>query len=94
MAKFNKKISLAIQNTRNALLKAHIKIVLKELRNSAQIKMKIGNQHNILENKALIHLNGAPRDNPTSQIIPKCDVLLTDHGIKAGEPYSTSSRVA
>jgi hypothetical protein len=65
MGKSDKKVPLAIQNTRKTLIKVHFKKVLKELQNREQIKMQIGNQHNSLKNKVLVHSNGAMSDKLT-----------------------------
>jgi hypothetical protein len=51
-------------------------IVLKKLRNRKHIEMQIGNQGNILEHKALVHPNGATRDNLTSRLIPESGSTL------------------
>ena len=56
--------------------------------------MQIRNQSNILEDKTLIHLNGAKRDNLTSRLIPECDVFLTNYGVEARELFVASSHVA
>jgi hypothetical protein len=64
------KTPLSIQNLRTTLLKAHFKVILKELPNRKQIKMQIRNQSNILEDKTLVHLNRATSDNLTSRLIP------------------------
>ena len=80
------KISLRIKNSRQASLKAHFKAVPKELRNRKQIEIQIRNQCNILEKKTLVNLIGSMRDHLTFAIIPKSDVLLALHGVKAGEP--------
>jgi hypothetical protein len=56
--------------------------------------MKFRNQSNILEHKALVHPNGSMRDNLTSRLIVECDVLLTNHGVEAGEPFGASGHVA
>jgi hypothetical protein len=61
---------LSIQNSRKALFKAHFIVILKELQNRKQIEMQIRNQSNILEENALVHSNGAMRDNLTSRLIP------------------------
>jgi hypothetical protein len=55
------KIFLRVKNLRQASLKVHLKAVLKELRNQKQIGVQIRNQSNILQNKALIDLNGLTR---------------------------------
>jgi hypothetical protein len=81
MEKSANKISLGIQNLRKAPLKVNFIVIFKELRNRKQIEMQIRVQSNILEYKALVHPNGATRDNLTSRLIPKCDVFLTSHGV-------------
>jgi hypothetical protein len=57
------------------------------------IKMKIVDQSNILENKTLVHYNGATRDNLTTSIVLESDVLLANHGVKAGETSSVFGHV-
>jgi hypothetical protein len=81
------KISLRVKNSRQAGLKAHFKAILKKLRNIKQIKMKIRDQSNILQDKALVNPNGPTRKHLTFAIVPKCDVLLTLHGVEAREPF-------
>ena len=88
------KISLRIKNSRQASLKAHLKTILKELRNWKQIEMQIWNQSNILQDKTLIDPNGPTRKHLTFAIIPESDLLLTLHGVEAGEPFWTSGHVA
>jgi hypothetical protein len=88
------KIPLGIQNLRQSLFKAHFIVILKELRNRNQIEMQIQNQSNILENKTLVHLNEATRDNLTSRLILKCDVFLNIHGVVTGEPFVASNHLA
>jgi hypothetical protein len=88
------KIPTGIQNLRQALFKAHFLVIVKELQNWKQIEMQIRDQSNILENKAIVHSNGATRNNLTSWLIPECDVFLTNHGVEAGEPFWASSHVA
>jgi hypothetical protein len=67
---------------RQALLEAHFKIVHKKLQKREKIKMQVQNQCNILDNKVLISPNGAPRDNLTSTIVPKSDVLISSHRVE------------
>jgi hypothetical protein len=69
-------------------------VILKELRNRKQIEIQIRNQSNILKNKTLVHLNRATRYYLTSQLIFECDVFLTNHGVKTGEPFFGSGHVA
>jgi hypothetical protein len=80
------KIPMGIPNLRQVLFKTHFTVILKELRNWKQIEMQIWNQSNILENNALVHPNGAMRNNITSWLIPECDVFLTNHEVEAREP--------
>ena len=80
------KISLRIKNSRQAGLNVHFKAVLKELQTKEQIEMQIRSQSNILQNKTLVDPNGPTRKHITFAIVPDCDVLLTLHGIEAGEP--------
>jgi hypothetical protein len=56
--------------------------------------MKIRNKSNIIEHKALIHLNGVTRDNLTSLLIRECDVFLTNHGVEAREPSRAFGHVS
>ena len=72
----------------------HFKAILKELRNRKQIEMQIWNQSNILQDKTLIDPNGPTRKHLTYAIVPECDVLLTLHGVEAGEPFWTFGHVA
>ena len=44
--------------------------------------MEIGYQSNVLENKTIVHLNGAMRNNIISRIILECDVLLPIIGLR------------
>jgi hypothetical protein len=81
------KISLRVKNSRQAGLKAHFKATLKKLRNRKQIEMQIRDQSNILQDKALIDPNGPTRKHLTFVVVPECDVLLTLHGVEAGEPF-------
>lgn len=55
--------------------------------------MQIENYCNILK-KALVHLNGVMRDNLTSGIVPKSDLLLSNHRVEAGEPFCVSCHVS
>jgi hypothetical protein len=55
--------------------------------------MQIRNQSNILENKTLVHSNGAMRNYLTSRLIHECDVFLTNHRVETGEPFFASSHV-
>jgi hypothetical protein len=87
-------LPLSIQNSRKALFKVHFIVILKELQNRKQIELQIRNQSNILEDKTLIHSNGATINNLTSRHIPECDVFLTIHGVEAGEPFVASGHVA
>jgi hypothetical protein len=88
------KIPTGIQNPRQAIFKAHFVFMLKELRNIKKIEMQVWDQGNILENKTLVHSNGARRDYLNSRRIPECDVLLTNHGAEAGDPFFASDHVA
>jgi hypothetical protein len=81
------RISLRIKNSRQAGLKVYIKAILKELRNRKQIEMQIQNQNNILQDKSLIDPNGPMRKHLTFAIVPEYNVLLTMHGVEAGEPF-------
>jgi hypothetical protein len=56
--------------------------------------MQIGNQSNVLEIKALVHPNGATRDKLSSQIVPECDIVRTNHKVEARDPSSASGHVA
>jgi hypothetical protein len=49
--------------------------------------MQIRNQSNIFQDKTLVDLNGPTKKPLTFAIIPKCDVLLTLHGVEAREPF-------
>jgi hypothetical protein len=79
---------------RKTNLKAHFKAILKELQNWKQIEMQIRNQSNILQDKTLVDSNGPTRKHLTFAIVLECDVLLTLHGVEAGEPFWTSGHVA
>jgi hypothetical protein len=81
------KISLRVKNSRQAGLKAHFKSILKKLRNIKQIEIQIRDQGNILQDKALVDPNGPTRKHLTFAIVLECDVLLTLHGVEAGEPF-------
>jgi hypothetical protein len=56
--------------------------------------MQIGNQSNVLENKALVHPNGATRGKFSSQIVPECDIVRTNHKVEARDPSSDFGHVA
>jgi hypothetical protein len=49
--------------------------------------MQIQDQGNILQDKALVDLNGPTRKHLTFAIVPECDVLLTLHRVEAEEPF-------
>jgi hypothetical protein len=90
MAKRNNlanKISLRVKNSRQTGLKANFKVILKKLRNRKQIELQIRDQSNILQDKTLIDPNGPTRKHLTFAIVLECDILLTLHGVEAGEPF-------
>jgi hypothetical protein len=85
------KISLSIQNSRKgSLLKHTSKSSSRSYKSLSRLKCKFETKETSLRTE---HSNGATRDNLTSRLIPECDVFLTNHGVKAREPFGASGHV-
>jgi hypothetical protein len=87
------KITSRIQQTRLTRLETHLKTFIKQLKNQKQIETQRIHKSNPLQCYLVTHMHNTLRNQPSSSIVPKCDVHLLLHWGEAREPLLISGHV-